>query len=41
MIANRPAIANGRFALPESPGFGWELDNDFIAAHRISYPRGG
>ena len=34
MIVNRPRIASGCITLSESPGFGWELDEDFIQAHR-------
>jgi L-alanine-DL-glutamate epimerase-like enolase superfamily enzyme len=33
MIANRPAIVDGCIALPDRPGFGWELDEDFIARY--------
>jgi L-alanine-DL-glutamate epimerase-like enolase superfamily enzyme len=39
LIANRPAIANGGFALSDRPGLGWELDEDFITRYRVSYPR--
>ena len=35
LIANRPSLVDGEFALPERPGFGWTLDEDFIAAHRV------
>ncbi len=34
MIANRPALVNGALPLPDAPGFGWVLDEDFIARHR-------
>jgi D-galactarolactone cycloisomerase len=34
MLANRPAIKNGRISLPEGPGLGWELDPDFIKRYR-------
>lgn len=37
LIANRPALQNGRITLPESPGLGWELDQDYIAKYRISF----
>ena len=37
MIVNRPRIADGRLTLSESPGFGWELDHDFIEAHRVTF----
>ena len=35
LIANRPVLEDGHFAPPEGPGFGWELDSDFIALHRV------
>ncbi|MEQ8716863.1 MAG: mandelate racemase/muconate lactonizing enzyme family protein [Acidimicrobiales bacterium] len=34
MLANRPALEDGQFILPDGPGFGWELDQDFIEHHR-------
>lgn len=34
LIVNRPALEDGMFPLPEGPGLGWELDEDFIQAHR-------
>jgi D-galactarolactone cycloisomerase len=34
--ANRPQIENGLFRLPEGPGFGLELDPDFIQRHKVS-----
>jgi D-galactarolactone cycloisomerase len=34
LIANRPSLVDGEFPLPDRPGFGWILDEDFIAAHR-------
>lgn len=34
LIANRPELVNGHLPLPQTPGFGWVLDEDFIAAHR-------
>lgn len=37
MIANRPRVAEGCLALSERPGFGWELDEDFIRKYRVSY----
>ena len=36
MIANRPELEDGKIALPTAPGFGWELDRDFIERYRIS-----
>ncbi|BCB76773.1 enolase [Phytohabitans flavus] len=35
LLANRPALVNGELPLPQAPGFGWELDEDFIRAHRV------
>ena len=35
LIANRPEVENGEFALPDAPGLGWELDTDFIDQHRV------
>lgn len=35
LIANRPPLVNGVFQLSEQPGLGWELDEDYIEAHRI------
>ena len=36
LIANRPALEDGCFALPTGPGFGWQLDDDFIERYRVS-----
>ncbi len=35
LIANRPAIEGGCFALPTGAGFGWELDEDYIERYRV------
>jgi D-galactarolactone cycloisomerase len=35
MIANRPKMQDGQLPLPTSPGFGWELDWDYIDKHRL------
>ena len=35
LIANRPALVNGRIGLSEAPGFGWELDLDYIEHHKV------
>jgi L-alanine-DL-glutamate epimerase-like enolase superfamily enzyme len=37
LVANRPKIQNGKIALPDRPGLGWELDEDFIAKYRVSF----
>jgi L-alanine-DL-glutamate epimerase-like enolase superfamily enzyme len=34
MLANRPELEDGMFTLPEGPGFGWELDSDFVQKYR-------
>ncbi|MCW2496420.1 mandelate racemase/muconate lactonizing enzyme family protein, partial [Jatrophihabitans sp.] len=34
MLANRPALVDGALPLPDAPGFGWVLDEDFIARYR-------
>jgi L-alanine-DL-glutamate epimerase-like enolase superfamily enzyme len=38
LIANRPPIVDGRLTLPTGPGLGWELDGDYIDAHRVKSP---
>lgn len=35
MIANQPSVSNGCITLPDRPGFGWELDEDFIHRYRV------
>lgn len=35
LLANRPALVNGSLPLPEGPGFGWELDTEFIDRYRV------
>jgi L-alanine-DL-glutamate epimerase-like enolase superfamily enzyme len=35
IIADRPSLTDGQFPLPERPGLGWTLDEDFIEAHRV------
>jgi D-galactarolactone cycloisomerase len=37
LVANRPKISGGTIALPQRPGLGWELDEDFIARWRVSF----
>jgi D-galactarolactone cycloisomerase len=34
LLANRKPLEDGHLVLPDGPGFGWELDQDFIAQHR-------
>ncbi len=38
LVANRPALTGGRLRLSERPGLGWELDADYIEAHRVPIP---
>jgi D-galactarolactone cycloisomerase len=33
--ANRPALRDGQLELGSRPGFGWELDLDFVERHRV------
>lgn len=35
LITNRKPLERGCLVLPEEPGLGWVLDEDFIATHRI------
>lgn len=37
LIANRPALSDGCITLPEGPGLGWELDEDYIAKYRVTF----
>lgn len=34
MWANRPDLVDGCLVMPEAPGFGWTLDDDFIERYR-------
>jgi L-alanine-DL-glutamate epimerase-like enolase superfamily enzyme len=36
LVANRPPLVDGTITLSERPGLGWELDEDYIARHRVS-----
>ncbi len=36
LVANRPPLVDGTIELPSAPGLGWELDPDFIEAHRVA-----
>jgi L-alanine-DL-glutamate epimerase-like enolase superfamily enzyme len=38
LVANRPVLNNGQLQLSERPGLGWELDEDYIEAHRVRNP---
>lgn len=35
LVANRPEVVDGCFRLPEGPGFGWELDQEFVDKHTV------
>lgn len=35
LIANRPSLEGGKLVLSEAPGFGWELDLDFLDRYRV------
>ena len=35
ILANRGAFEDGHLVLPKGPGFGWELDEDFIERYRV------
>lgn len=37
LIANRPALKDGYITLPDAPGLGWELDQDYIRKYQISF----
>lgn len=36
LIANRKPLVDGHLELPTAPGYGWELDQDFIAKYRTN-----
>jgi D-galactarolactone cycloisomerase len=35
LVANRPSLVDGELKLPTGPGFGWELDLDYVERHRL------
>jgi L-alanine-DL-glutamate epimerase-like enolase superfamily enzyme len=35
LIVNRPELVDGSITLSDAPGFGWELDWEFIDRHRL------
>ncbi|MCE0765535.1 mandelate racemase/muconate lactonizing enzyme family protein [Pseudonocardia kujensis] len=35
LIANRPPLVDGHITLPDRPGLGWELDEEYIRFHRV------
>ena len=36
LMLNRPDVVNGMLRLPDGPGYGWELDEAYIAKYRIN-----
>jgi D-galactarolactone cycloisomerase len=36
LVGNRPPLVDGALALSDAPGLGWELDEDYIEAHRVA-----
>ncbi|MDO8187057.1 mandelate racemase/muconate lactonizing enzyme family protein [Conexibacter sp. JD483] len=38
LIANRPPLVDGAIALPTGPGFGWELDWEYVDRYRLPKP---
>ncbi len=38
LVANRPTPIDGLIELPDAPGLGWQLDADYLEAHRVSFP---
>jgi len=38
LVANRPPLVDGQISLPTTPGFGWELDEDYIERYRVARP---
>lgn len=35
LVGNRPPLVDGQLVLPDRPGLGWELDQDYIDKHRV------
>jgi L-alanine-DL-glutamate epimerase-like enolase superfamily enzyme len=35
LVANRPELRDGMLELGDAPGLGWELDLDYLEAHRL------
>jgi D-galactarolactone cycloisomerase len=35
LVTNRPALVDGELHLGDAPGFGWELDLEYIEHHRV------
>jgi L-alanine-DL-glutamate epimerase-like enolase superfamily enzyme len=37
LVANRPALRDGRIELSDAPGLGWELDVEYIEHYRVAF----
>jgi len=37
LVANRPRLTGGRVQLPQGPGLGWELDEEYLERYRVSF----
>jgi D-galactarolactone cycloisomerase len=35
LVANRPKLVDGSLQLSDAPGLGWELDEEYLDAHRV------
>ena len=35
ILRNRPELIDGHLHLTSAPGFGWQIDPDFVARHRV------
>jgi L-alanine-DL-glutamate epimerase-like enolase superfamily enzyme len=35
LVANRPPLVDGHLQLPDRPGLGWELDQDYLDKYRV------
>lgn len=38
LVANRPELVDGELILPDRPGLGWELDQDYISRYALREP---
>lgn len=36
LVANRPTLVDGQLVLPDRPGLGWELDQDYINRYTVA-----
>jgi L-alanine-DL-glutamate epimerase-like enolase superfamily enzyme len=37
LIANRPQLSDGHVGVPDTPGLGWELDEDYLTRYRVTF----